>query len=117
MELTPSARWCRMRGDKEIPVAKKSLGNTVLGWFVVREEEEGDAPAQAENEEESAELDPEKEPERVIAKYAAKTKNAPPPPPPEESAPPSIRLPGDVPQVPAGTIPDATVFAQVFDAA
>lgn len=95
-------------------MAKKSLGNTVLGWFVVREEEEGDAPAEVAEE---SEADAEAEPEKVIEKYTAARKKEPPPPPPRESAPPSMRLPGDVPQVAAGTVPDASMFSKVFAAA
>jgi hypothetical protein len=77
---------------------KKSLGSTVLGWFVVREDEEQDE---------------DETPEKIIAKYGKK----PPTPPPDEKAPPSLRLQGDVPQVPAGAAPDPRVFGQVFKAA
>jgi hypothetical protein len=79
---------------------KKGLGSTVLGWFVVREGEE--------EEEES--------PEKIIAKYGKKLPPAPPPPQ-DETAPPSLRLQGDVPQIAAGTAPDARVFTQVYKAA
>jgi hypothetical protein len=79
---------------------KKGLGSTVLGWFVVREGEE--------EEEES--------PEKIIAKYGKKLPPAPPPAH-DETAPPSLRLQGDVPQVAAGTAPDARVFGQVYKAA
>jgi hypothetical protein len=85
--------------EKEARVSKKGLGNTVLGWFVVREGEDAE---------------PEEAPEKVVEKYARK---APPPPPPPETAPPSIRLKGDVPQVTAGAAPDQRVYAQVFTAA
>lgn len=95
-------------------MSKKSLGETVLGWFVVREEEEGDAPAEA-AEETNEEAPPEASPEEVIQKYAAQKKA--PPPPPDESAPPSLRLPGAVPPVSAGATPDAKVFAKVYEAA
>jgi hypothetical protein len=80
---------------------KKGLGSTVLGWFVVREGEE-------EEQEET--------PEKIIEKYG---KKLPPPPPPhhDETAPPSLRLQGEVPQVPAGVTPDQRVFTQVYKAA
>lgn len=80
-------------------MSKKALGKTVLGWFVVQDEEE--------QQEEQA------SPEEVVQKYAKR----PAPPPPAETAPPSIRLRGDVPQVAAGSAPDARVFAKVFQAA
>lgn len=90
-------------------MSKKSLGGTVLGWFVVREDEDGNPiedPA------------PE-EPEKVVEKIVTKKVAAPPrPPPPPETAPPSIRLPhGDVPAVTAGSAPDASTFTKVFLAA
>jgi hypothetical protein len=77
---------------------KKGLGSTVLGWFVVREDEE-DETRQA--------------PEEIIQKYARKKA----PPPPDQEAPPSLRLQGDVPNVAAGSTPDAQAFAKVFKAA
>ena len=79
---------------------KKGFGATVLGWFVVREGED-------EEEEES--------PDKIIAKYGKKLPAAAPPP--DESAPPSLRLQGEVPQIAAGTAPDARVFSQVYRAA
>jgi len=79
---------------------KKGFGSTVLGWFVVREGED-------EEEEES--------PDKIIAKYGKKLPAAAPPP--DESAPPSLRLQGEVPQIAAGTAPDARVFSQVYRAA
>jgi hypothetical protein len=63
-------------------VAGKSLGKTVLGWFVV-EEDENPAPTS----------------EQLIAKYAAAAE-APEPPPPE---PPPVELKGTLPKAsPAG---------------
>lgn len=79
-------------------MSKKPLGKTVLGWFVVQDEDEEE---------------PEATPEEVVEKFARK----PAPPPPAPSAPPSIRLQGDVPQVAAGSAPDARVFTKVFEAA
>lgn len=77
---------------------KKGLGETVLGWFVVREQGDNEVPEQ--------------KPEALVQKY---TKKAPPPPPPEQ-APPSLRLQGQVP-IQAGATPDDRVFQQVFRAA
>jgi hypothetical protein len=87
--------WVR----QEVTVSeKKGLGETVLGWFVVREGDDEEA-------EETAET--------VVAAYAQKA----PPPRPNANAPPSLRLQGDVPQVAAGGIPDQRIFAQVYKAA
>lgn len=81
---------------------KKGLGETVLGWFVVREEDEGDKQQE------------EAQPEAIIEKF----KKKPAPPPPPEQAPPSLKLkPNEVPSVTAGTTPDDRVFQQVFRAA
>ena len=77
--------------------AKKSLGETVLGWFVVRE---GDDDANA-------------TPQELIEKYGKKK----PAPPAGKSAPPAPQLQGDVPKVTAGAAPDASVFPQVYRAA
>ena len=79
---------------------KKGLGSTVLGWFVVREGED----------------EQEESPEKIIAKYGKKLPPAPPPPH-DEAAPPSLRLQGEIPQVPAGVTPDQRVFTQVYKAA
>ncbi len=88
-----------MGPEKEALVSdKKGLGETVLGWFVVREGED----------EETAET-----PEDAVQAYGKK----PPPPRPPVHAPPSIRLQGDVPQVAVGVAPDQRVFAQVYKAA
>lgn len=76
---------------------KKGLGETVLGWFVVREEDETD-----------------ESPEKIIAKYG---KKLPPTPAPADEAPPSVKLQGEVPVLSAGVAPDTRVFAQVFKAA
>jgi hypothetical protein len=89
-----------MRREEVIVSDKKGLGNTVLGWFVVREDEP---------EEES--------PQEIIEKYGKKKAPPPLPPPPDEQAPPSLRLSGNVPQVAAGEAPDPGVFGKVFKAA
>lgn len=78
---------------------KKNLGETVLGWFVVRDDEDEDDT-----------------PEKIIAKYGKKAP-LPPPPPPDPKAPPSVALKGEVPVLAAGIAPDARVFAQVFKTA
>lgn len=79
----------------------KKIGETVLGWFVVRDDEEAEAAAV--------------EPEKMVQQF--KQRKPLPPPPADDSAPPSLRLQGKVPQVAAGSAPDTTVFAQVFQSA
>jgi uncharacterized protein YgbK (DUF1537 family) len=78
--------------------SKKSLGDTVLGWFVVRED------------------DPEQEAtaDELIEQYE---KDAEAPKAPVAAAPPSVRLKGDLPAIVAGTTPDKQVFAQVYRSA
>jgi hypothetical protein len=109
-------------------VAKKSLGQTVLGWFVVREEEEGDAPAAAEETgeaEDGSELaddgadamaDEETQPYEKKKAPAAAPRPAPRPAP-AAAAPPPLKLQGDVPQIAAGAAPDPSVFMKVYAAA
>jgi hypothetical protein len=82
----------------------KKIGETVLGWFVVREDDEAEAEAAAAV-----------EPENMVQQF--KKRKPLPPPPEDDSAPPSLRLQGKVPQVAAGSAPDNTVFAQVFQSA
>ena len=82
----------------------KKIGETVLGWFVVREDDEAEAEAAAAV-----------EPEKMVQQF--KKRKPLPPPPDDDSAPPSLRLQGKVPQVAAGSAPDNTVFAQVFQSA
>lgn len=84
--------------------AKKGWGKTVLGWFVVQEEqpEEEAAPA-APRTGGAAELSA----DELIAKYASA--DAPPPPPP----PPPVQLSGPLPAVVDGTVD----FDRVFEAA
>ena len=78
-------------------VEKKGLGETVLGWFIVREEDEAE----------------EASPEAIIESYAKKKL----PPRPDGDAPPSVALKGDVPTLSAGAAVDPRVFAQVFRSA
>jgi hypothetical protein len=92
-------RTWSLESERKAHVSKKPLGKTVLGWFVVQDEED--------------EAEVEATPEEVVQKFVKK----PLPPPPAETAPPSIRLQGDVPQVAAGSAPDARVFVKVFEAA
>jgi hypothetical protein len=65
---------------------KKGFGSTVLGWFVVRDGEDGDK-------EESA--------DELIAKYA---KDSPPPTPPE------VKLTGELPKSQGGNVDFAAVY-------
>lgn len=77
----------------------------VTGWFIVREEDENEG-----------ESPPEAAPAKPARKLAPPyTRPAPPPPP--DDAPPSIRLPGNVPEIAAGAPIDNAVFAEVFTAA
>ena len=92
--------------------SKKGLGETVLGWFVVREDEG---------------QEPEATTEELIEKYEKKAAAAPaapargrpsapaaaPPPPP----PSSVKLNSAVPKIIAGSTPTASVFAQVYRSA
>ena len=91
-----AARWCEHALWRFRVGDKKGLGETVLGWFVVREEDEED-----------------ESPEKIIAKYGKKL----PPEPRDVKAPPSVALQGEVPVLPAGAAPDTRVFGQVFKAA
>jgi hypothetical protein len=88
-------------------VSKKSLGESVLGWFVVKEGDDGAHEEQPE---------PEPEPAPPVRKRAALAM-PPAPPPPHQSAPPSIRRPMEVPVVAAGSAPTPETFAQVYRAA
>jgi hypothetical protein len=92
--------------------SKKGLGDTVLGWFVVREEE-----AQA----------PEETTDELIEKYEKKAAAAPPVPArgrpsapaaaPAAPPPPAVKLNAAVPKIVAGSTPTASVFAQVYRSA
>jgi hypothetical protein len=92
--------------------SKKGLGETVLGWFVVREED-GEQP--------------EATTEELIEKYEKKSSSAAapapapargrapaaPPPPPA----PAVKLNSAVPRIVAGSTPTSSVFAQVYRSA
>ncbi len=92
--------------------SKKGLGETVLGWFVVREDE-GQEP------EATTEELIEKYEKKAAAAHAAPARGrpsapaaAPPPPPPS-----SVKLNSAVPKIIAGSTPTASVFAQVYRSA
>ena len=84
-------------------MSKQGLGKTVLGWFVVQDEDADQA---------EVDVTPEELVQKTVQKYAKK----PPPPLPPETAPPSLRLEG-LPKVAAGAAPDGQVFVKVFQAA
>jgi hypothetical protein len=89
--------------------SKKGLGETVLGWFVVREDDG---------------QQPEATTEELIEKYEKKSASAAPaaargrgpaaaPPPPA----PAVKLNSAVPKIVAGSTPTSSVFAQVYRSA
>ena len=89
--------------------SKKGLGETVLGWFVVRENEE---------------QGPESTTEELIEKYEKKAAAAAPAAPaargaaaPAPPPPPAVKLNSAVPKIIAGSTPTASVFAQVYRSA
>ncbi len=103
--------------------SKKGLGETVLGWFVVREDEGEDAAGATDDEIES-----EEEEEAPKAKAAPKAavparasaapaRPAAPAAPARAPGPPPIQLKGEVPPIVAGVAPDAKVFDKVYRAA
>lgn len=92
--------------------AKKGLGETVLGWFVVREGEEEEQKETAEEPEAKPVQKPAagKPAPPAASRAPAVAAKAPPPPP--------VKLKeGVVPPVVAGSTPDTKVFAQVYRAA
>jgi hypothetical protein len=89
-------------------VSKKSLGESVLGWFVVKEDADGQPVQEAE---------PEPEPELPAPPPRRAQRMAPPPPPHPDDAPPSLRNPQDVPMVTPGSAPTAETYTQVYRAA
>jgi hypothetical protein len=93
---------------------KKSLGDTVLGWFVVREGEEEDEQAAAKE----TRVVTDKKPAAPSPLGKGPGKAAAAPAAPARPAPPPVALKGsEVPPVVAGATPDAKVFAQVYRAA
>ena len=85
---------------------KKKLGETVAGWFFVKEGDGGDDDSGS----------PDTQEEEVAQAVTVPRRRTPPPPPPL-TAPASIRLPGNVPNMSAGSKPTAGTFAEVFRAA
>lgn len=67
---------------------KKGIGEKVLGWFVVRDEQGGDAPAEASADD-------------LIAKYASEEPEAPPP---------EVQLTGELPKAVGGKVDFPAVF-------
>jgi hypothetical protein len=97
--------------------SKKSLGETVLGWFVVREDDGAESEGVTDEEIEGSE-DEEEAPAKAQAKAPPQAKGpAPAKAPPRAPAPPPIQLKGDVPPIVAGVAPDAKVFDRVYRAA
>src|SRR5262245_15443891 len=90
--------------------SKKSLGDTVLGWFVVREGEE-------KQEATTDELIEKYEKKAKAGAPAAQKPGAAAPKHAGAPAPPAVQLKGEVPQGAAGSTPDSKVFAQVYRAA
>ena len=97
---------------------KKSLGDTVLGWFVVREGD-GEEEEKDEAKEFMAKLEKKQGAPPAPAKPATRAAaTAPAPAAPARPAPPPVQLKGaDLPPVVAGATPDAKVFSQVYRAA
>lgn len=98
--------------------AKKGLGETVLGWFVVREGDEEEQKEAAEEPEDK----PAKKPAQTAAGKPAPTAGRPGGPAPQATpakpSPAPVKLKeGVVPPVAAGATPDPKVFAQVYRAA
>lgn len=89
-------------------MTKKSVGETVLGWFVVREDEEGDEAAAPDS------VSDAQAKQALVERYAQR----PAPPPPPKDAPKSMRLEGgELPLVAAGKSLDAAALAKVYEAA
>jgi hypothetical protein len=96
--------------------AKKGLGETMLGWFVVREEDD---------------RGPEATTEELIEKYEKKAAPAAAPPgaargrapaaapaaAPARPLTPAVKLGASAPKIIAGTTPTTAVFAQVYRSA
>jgi len=89
--------------------SKKGLGETVLGWFVVREEDGQQPEATTE---ELIEKYEKKSAPAAAAPARGRAPAAPPPPPA-----PTVKLNSAVPKIVAGTTPTSSVFAQVYRSA
>src|SRR4051794_35878781 len=93
--------------------SKKGLGETVLGWFVVREDDGHEPEATTEELIEKYEKKAAAAPAPAAAKGRASAHAAAPAPPPL----PSVKLNAAVPKIVAGSTPTASVFAQVYRSA
>jgi hypothetical protein len=93
--------------------SKKGLGETVMGWFVVREDDG---------------QEPEATTDELIEKYEKKAAAAAPAAPargrpsapaaaPAAPPPPAVKLNASAPKIVAGSTPTASVFAQVYRSA
>ena len=96
--------------------SKKGLGETVLGWFVVREEDGQQPEATTEELIEKYEKKSAAAPAAPVAPAApARGGRAPAPPPPPPV--PTVKLNAAVPKIVAGSTPTSSVFAQVYRSA
>jgi hypothetical protein len=91
--------------------SKKGLGETVLGWFVVREDEEEET---ATTEQLIEKYEKKAAPHAAAAPGAAAAAGRPAAPKPPV---PAVKLNASAPQIVAGMSPDAKVFAQVYKSA
>ncbi len=98
-------------------MTKKNLGDTVLGWFVVREGDDDESEGAKEDHDDERGLESEAAEAPPRPRVAPQTTRKPPPPVPDAHAPPSLRLAGTLPPVAAGAPTDARVFEQVFQSA
>ncbi|MEO5731042.1 MAG: hypothetical protein ABI134_16470, partial [Byssovorax sp.] len=92
--------------------SKKGLGETVLGWFVVREEDGQQPEATTE---ELLEKYEKKGSSAAAAAPAPARGRAPAAPPPLPA--PTVKLNSAVPKIVAGSTPTSSVFAQVYRSA
>ena len=92
--------------------SKKGLGETVVGWFVVREEEEKEPEATTD------ELIEKYEKKAVAAAPAGAARGRPSAPAAAPAPPPpAVKLNASAPKIVAGSTPTASVFAQVYRSA
>jgi hypothetical protein len=90
-----------------VATKKKSFFETVHGWAFVQDDD-GDSGG----DDSSADVEQEE-----VAQAVTVPRRKTPPPPPPPTAPASIRLPGNIPNMSAGSKPTAGTFAEVFRAA